>query len=74
LIENNLVPTHELLNLEEAEKVLKKYGVTRIELPKIMMNDPAIAHLKVSVGDIIMILRNNPETGKSYYYRVVIEG
>ena len=74
MIENNLVPKHEILTPEEAEAILKKYNVTRLELPRIKLKDPAILHLKAGVGDIIRILRENPQTGKSYYYRVVIEG
>ena len=74
MIENNLVPKHELLSSEEAESILKRYNVTRVEMPKIRLKDPAIAHLKTGVGDLIKITRKNPVTGKSYYYRVVIEG
>ena len=74
MIENNLVPKHEVLSLEEAEEILKKYNVTRLEFPKILLKDSAINDLKAKVGDIIKITRNNSKIGKSYYYRVIIEG
>ncbi|MCX6694920.1 MAG: DNA-directed RNA polymerase subunit H [Candidatus Altiarchaeota archaeon] len=74
MIENKLVPNHEMLSPEAAEAVLKKYNVTRLELPKIKSKDPAIMHLNPSKNDVIKITRNNQVTGKSYYYRVVIEG
>ena len=74
MIENKLVPKHEVLSLEGAEQVLKKYNVTYMELPKILQKDSSIVHLKAATGDIIRITRKNPITGVSFYYRVVIEG
>ena len=74
MIENQLVPKHEVLDKETAEKILKKYGVTRGEMPKIKANDPALSKLKVDADDIIKVTRKNPVVGDSYYYRVVIEG
>ena len=67
-----LVPKHELLTAEEAEDILKKYGVTRAEMPKIREDDPAIKNLDAKRGDIIKISRINPKVGKTLYYRVVI--
>jgi DNA-directed RNA polymerase subunit H len=76
LLHNKLVPNHELLTTEETEQILEKYGVTRDEMPKIKLKDPAIMIFKLDVkpGDIIKITRDNPITGTSYYYRVVVEG
>ena len=76
MIENNyLIPKHELLSPEEAERILAKYNVSRDEFPKIYLKDAAISifNLKPNVGDIIKITRDNAVTGKSHYYRVVVE-
>lgn len=73
MIEHKLVPKHELLSPEESQTILEKYAVSRDQLPKITLNDPAIKHLEASVGDIIKIIRINELIGKSIYYRVVIE-
>lgn len=73
MIENNLVPKHEVLDPADAERILKEYDVTKDELPKIKKSDSALTKLKPKPGDIIKITRNNPFTGESYYYRVVIE-
>ena len=73
-MENILVPKHEVLNTEEAEKVLERYNATREELPKIRRSDPALKGLKPEVGDIVRITRDSPTAGKSFYYRVVVEG
>jgi DNA-directed RNA polymerase subunit H len=69
---NILVPKHEVLTTEEANRVLEFYGVTKSELPKIKKTDPAIKKLGVKVGDIIKITRKSPTAGKALYYRVVI--
>jgi DNA-directed RNA polymerase subunit H len=67
-----LVPQHTKLNKTESEEVLKKYNITRVQLPKILITDPAIVHLKPNFGDIIKIERTSPTRGTSAYYRVVI--
>jgi DNA-directed RNA polymerase subunit H len=67
-----LVPVHSKLNKEECEEVLKKYNVSKMQLPKILISDPAIAHLKADIDDIIMIERKSPTKGTAVYYRVVV--
>ncbi|MEM2918308.1 MAG: DNA-directed RNA polymerase subunit H [Candidatus Altiarchaeota archaeon] len=72
-MKNILVPKHEVLSAEEAERVLQNYNVTREEMPKIKIHDPGIKGLNAKVGDIIKITRNSPTAGEAIYYRVVIE-
>jgi DNA-directed RNA polymerase subunit H len=67
-----LVPKHTKLNKKESEDILKKFNVALIQLPKIMITDPAIASLKPSAGDIIKIERESATRGTAVYYRVVI--
>ncbi|MFH1404353.1 MAG: DNA-directed RNA polymerase subunit H [Candidatus Altiarchaeota archaeon] len=74
MIPNKLVPKHELLSDEEAEKVLEKYSITKLELPRIKLKDPALDGFGHKLGDVIRITRENAVTGTSYYYRVVIDG
>ena len=69
-----LVPNHTKLKKEEKKSLLDKYDITTKELPRILLNDPAIAHLKVETGDIIKIERKSPTAGVAVYYRVVISG
>ena len=72
MIEHQLVPKHEVLSAEDAEKILEKYNCEREHLPKILIDDPAIKDMTVAQGDIIMITRKSPHAGISYFYRVVI--
>ena len=64
-----LQPKHTKLKPEEVKKLLDKYNITLLQLPKIKSNDPAIPEGCVK-GDIIKIERKDDD--KLYvYYRVV---
>jgi DNA-directed RNA polymerase subunit H len=73
LVKHELAPEHELLGPEETQRILDNYKITREQLPKILLTDPAIKHLEPKVGDVIKILRESKFIGKSVYYRVVTE-
>ncbi len=66
-----LVPDHKKLNQKEKKELLEKNDMNFANLPKISVNDPAIASLKVKEGDVIMIERNSSTAGKTVYYRGV---
>lgn len=72
ILDNVLVPKHEILSPEDAGKTLEFYRITPEELPKIKQDDPALSRHGAKVGDIVRITRNSPTAGKSFYYRVVI--
>jgi DNA-directed RNA polymerase subunit H len=71
---HKLVPQHKILSDKEKEKVLNKYNLTAMELPKILKNDPALKDLSPKVGDVVEITRDSPSAGKAVYYRVIING
>lgn len=66
-----MVPKHELLPEKEVEKMLKQLNVSRMQLPIILIADPALSGLDVKNGDVIRITRENPVTGTSYTFRLV---
>ncbi len=70
-LEHVMVPKHELLPEKEVDKMLKELNVSRIQLPTILIADPALQGLDVKNGDVIRITRENPVTGTSYAYRLV---
>jgi DNA-directed RNA polymerase subunit H len=72
MVEHILIPKHKKLSDTEAEKILKKFNVSKKQLPRINMNDPAILEMNPEKGDLIEIIRDSPTTSKSYFYRVVI--
>jgi DNA-directed RNA polymerase subunit H len=68
-----LVPKHEIISESEKEELLKRYGISLRQLPRILVSDPAIKHLNPKIGDVIRIRRKGP-TGETEYYRVVVKG
>lgn len=64
-----LQPTHTKLKPEEVEKLLKELNISQAQIPKILVNDPALPE-GCEVSDIIKIERIT-NGKKSYYYRVV---
>jgi DNA-directed RNA polymerase subunit H len=70
-VEHILIPKHEILNEEEEKKVLEKLNCTKNQLPRIKIDDPAIAHMNPKKGDIVRIHRIDKHA-KSIYYRVVV--
>ncbi|MEM2121457.1 MAG: DNA-directed RNA polymerase subunit H [Candidatus Woesearchaeota archaeon] len=71
-IKHVLVPEHIKLSEAEKKELLEKYKISLNELPRILKNDPAIAHLNVKEGDVIKIIRKSESAGESIYYRVVV--
>ncbi len=66
-----LQPKHIKLNEKETQELLKKYNISKSQLPKILNSDAALANLNCAVGDVIKIER--AEEGKvNLYYRVVV--
>lgn len=68
-----LIPKHVKISDKEKKEVLDKYEVTVKGLPKININDPALAELGVAVGDVIKIVRKSPTRGEATYYRGVVD-
>ena len=61
-----LQPKHEKLTTEEVEKVLEKFNISSVQLPKISRKDPALSD-DCETGDVVKISRADEE-----YFRVVI--
>jgi DNA-directed RNA polymerase subunit H len=78
VLEHEIVPEHHLVPVEEEEKVLTELNVTKDDLPKISINDPAIKaleeiHGKLIPGRIVRIVRKSPTAGYYEYYRVIVK-
>ena len=74
LVPNHVyVPKHEIISKKEAEEVLHEFNCVATELPLIFVDDHAIVGLGVRPGDMIKITRDSDTSGKSLYYRYVVE-
>lgn len=74
ITKHELVPKHILLDEKEKEELLKKYGITLRQLPRILVTDPVIKILNGKPGDVVKIIRKSPTAGESIYYRIIIRG
>jgi len=66
-----LQPKHSKLSEKEAKEVRLKFNISIAQLPMIKLADAALPPGS-KVGDMIKIERKT-KTGKSFYYRVVVE-
>jgi DNA-directed RNA polymerase subunit H len=71
-IKHILVPEHTKLTEKEKKELMERFKVDIIELPKISIKDPAIAHLDVKDKDIIKIVRKSATAGTHMFYRGVV--
>lgn len=67
-----LVPKHEIVPSEKADGLLKKFGVEREAMPKILEKDPAVMEIGAKKGDIIKITRASHTAGEAVYFRAVV--
>lgn len=70
-IDHVLVPKFRIMKPEEVEELLKKYKITKKQLPKILKSDAMLKGSNAKVGDVIEIERVEENGVKYFYYRVV---
>jgi len=72
---NKLVPKHILLDDSDVDGKLKPLNVTREQLPRILLKDPALKALdqEAKPGDVVEIHRVSESAGSNLAYRVVVE-
>jgi len=70
---HQLVPKHEVIPDKEVEDVLKKFDLTKDQLPKVLITDPVVKRIGAKVGDVLKITRESPTAGTSEFYRLVID-
>ena len=73
VLENNLVPSHEILSEEEKEQKAKEYNITQeSNWPEISRFDPVALAIGLRPGDVTEITRNSPTALETKYYRLCI--
>ncbi len=67
-----LVPKHSKVSEKDRKELFAKYQIEAKDLPRMLVGDPAIAHLGVKEGDIVKVDRRSPTSGASVFYRRVV--
>ncbi|MBI4894161.1 MAG: DNA-directed RNA polymerase subunit H [Candidatus Aenigmarchaeota archaeon] len=73
ITKHSLVPKHELLDAKQKEEILKKYGITLRQFPRMLETDPMAVMMGAKPGDVLRIARKSETAGETTYYRVVIK-
>ena len=70
-----MVPKHILLDDSDVDGKLNPLNVTREQLPRILLKDPALNALdqEAKPGDVVEIHRVSESAGSNLAYRVVVE-
>lgn len=74
LIDNVLVPKHEILPKEEALNFYEKFNCKKRNMPKLLSGDPVARYYNMKPDDIVRIIRNSKLTGHTVSYRLVVKG
>ena len=69
---HDYVPLHEVLGEKEAVEALKKFGLEKQNLPRILVTDPQVVKLGARSGQVVRIHRND-NGNKYFYYRLVVD-
>jgi DNA-directed RNA polymerase subunit H (RpoH/RPB5) len=64
-------PDYEVLSKEEIVKLKNSYHIDNSSITKMLMTDPAVKYLNLSRGQVVRVIRNSEQTGKSIAYRRV---
>jgi len=71
ILDNNLVPKHEILSDEKKEEIKKKYNIIQeSNWPEISRFDPAAVAIGIRPGQVTEITRNSPTALVTKYYRL----
>lgn len=72
-INHILVPKHEVLTKEQEDHLMQSFNISKKQLPKMFAKDAAIQYLNPKKGDIIKVTRASETSGKTVFYRAVVE-
>ena len=72
ILKHDLVPYFKVLSREEIESLLVTYGITKGDLPKMLVTDPVSRAIGTREGDVVKIIRKSNTAGESVAYRLVV--
>ncbi|MFH1443117.1 MAG: DNA-directed RNA polymerase subunit H [Candidatus Micrarchaeota archaeon] len=70
---HSFLPKHTIASEDEVDEVLKKYSITKENLPILKSDDPAAKAMNAKAGDVIRIVRILSDGKEALYWRVVVD-
>lgn len=71
ILDNNLVPKHEIISDDEKEKIRKRFNITQdSNWPEISRFDPPAVAIGLRPGQVTEITRNSPTALETKYWRL----
>ncbi|KAF9593929.1 hypothetical protein IFM89_026172 [Coptis chinensis] len=71
IMKHFLMPKHELLNLEEKEKLLKKYSVGENQIPRMLETDAVARYYGLEKGQVVKVTSDDDVAESHATYRCV---
>ena len=74
-----MVPDHIIMTEEEVSRLLGSYNITKEQLPKVYLDDPAVKTIGAhgaqvaQADDVIRIVRESHTAGRAESYRLVVK-
>lgn len=73
ITEHLLVPQHILLDTEKRYELIQNLSLENIsQLPTVLKDDPVAKWFGAKEGDIFKIIRQSPNVGEHFFYRLVV--
>ncbi|TFG34278.1 DNA-directed RNA polymerase subunit H [Candidatus Thorarchaeota archaeon] len=73
IFDHQLVPAHVIIEPTEVELLTNHYKIKKTQLPRVHSSDPAAKVLGARPGQVLRIERDSETSGKTYYYRLVVD-
>jgi len=71
ILDNNLVPKHEVINENKRKEIEKEYNIINVsQWPEISRYDPVALAIGLRPGQVCEITRNSPTALETKYYRL----
>lgn len=74
VLEHFLNPDFEIVEKDEATKIIHKYGGNPFNFPIMTSTDPSAEIIGAQIGDLVKVIRKSSTNVTSIYYRFVVEG
>ena len=73
IVDNDLVPKHEVVPDDEVDMIYKKYKLRKKDMPRIFTADPIARYYNMKPNQLCRIIRPSETTGEKESFRLVVK-